>query len=307
MDDPLKILDLIPGDTLDTAHKKRNALFLKLHPDKNPKDKTKYQKVYNAYETLKEHPEMLDVKKVILVKGDSTIRIKLTVTIEDFYLKRIKTININRMVFCASCGGTGSRSGTEGICPHCKGEGKLKGSILSLINKEDTCPMCKGSGVNNKDICRTCRGKKYVQETQSIRFKLNIINYHKKSIILPNVGNQIGPDIYGSVIVILNIIQDEYVKIEDNYFVIWDHILPVQKIVGDTKTFKIFGREVRYKIEQNSTDAYTIDKISPGLKQEIRIKYINQNPILTRETTQLYKKIMEIEKKNESDVFTIQF
>jgi hypothetical protein len=107
--------------------------------------------------------------------------------------------------------------------------------------------------------------------------------------------------------VILNIIQDDYVKIEDSYFVIWDHILPVQKIIGDTKTFKLFGREVKYKIEQNSTDAYTIDKISTRLKQEIRIKYINQNPILTRETTKLYKKIMEIEKKNESDVFTIQF
>lgn len=307
MDDPLKILGLKPGDSLDIAHKHRNALFLKLHPDKNPTDKEKYQKVYNAYETIKEHPELLKIKIPPISTADPTIRVRITVSIKDFYFKHVKTLTINRAVYCKKCGGIGTSSGASGLCSHCGGTGKIDSKILELLNKEPTCPMCNGSGIPPDNKCRVCSGKRYVVESTTIEFVLETLNYHRKSVVLQNVGNQIGENQYGPVIVLLDILSDSDVSIEDHYYVVYDHVLPIQKIIGDTTSIKIFGRTVKYKIEENSTDAYTFDNIFPGLKQEIRIKFINIIPKFTRETVALYKKILEIEKNYESDVCSIQF
>lgn len=307
MEDPLKILGLKPGDSLEIAHKNRNALFLKLHPDKNPNVIDLYQKVYNAYEVLKDHPELLKVKSPVVNTMDYAIRVKLSVTLEDFYFKKVKSITIKRAVICKTCNGVGSESGLSGVCPHCNGSGKIDSKILSLLGKGSTCPICQGMGVSADNLCKTCGGKKYVTELNTIEFVLELINYHKKSITIQDAGHQLSENSYGPVIVILNIKHDCSVSVEDNYFVVYDYVLPVQKIIGDNTSISIFGRDVKYKIEENAVDAYTFDKIAPGLKQEIRIKFNNIVPKLTRETVALYKKILELEKNYESDVCSIQF
>lgn len=307
MSNPFEILNLKPGDTLDTAKKNRNALFLKLHPDKNPSDKNKYQKVYDAYETLRNNPELFNPVRVTSTHIEQTIRVRLNVTIEDFYLKRTKTIQVNRKVFCKICDGTGSASKENGICPHCRGTGRIESNVLALLGKGSTCPICHGSGLKACDICPTCGGTRYLQEARSVSFVLETINFHKKIAVLHNIGNQLTASTYGSVAVILNILHDNSVTIEEDYFVIYDRVFPIQKIIGDKKTINIFGREVPYEIEENSTEAYTRDQIAPGITQLIRIKFLEIIPMLTRETISLYKEILEIEKESDTDGCTIRF
>lgn len=307
MDDPLIILGLKPGDTLETAHKLRNALFLKLHPDKNPKDKDKFAKVYEAYEKIAKNPDLLKVKKVTSSVIDNLIRVIHNVTIEDFYFKKQQTITFNRKIFCRRCNGYGTLSGSSGKCSHCNGAGKIEGTVLSLLGKDSTCPICKGTGVTIEDACTFCGGLRYEQEVKTVHFTLEPINYHKKGIILQGVGDQIDANNFGSVLVILRTLHDVNIDIEENYFVVHDKVFPVQKIIGDTKTVKIFGRDVKYRIEEKATEAYTIDRITPKVSQEIRIKFIDHQPMLTRETVALYKKILELEKNYDSNDPTIQF
>jgi DnaJ-class molecular chaperone len=307
MSDPIKILGLKPGDTLKTAHKNRNALFLKLHPDKSTSDKDKYQVVYDAYEALLKNPGLLTAIKVTSSNIEQVIRVKLNVTIEDFYFKKVKEVTVTRKVFCRSCKGTGSASGEGGNCPHCNGIGKIESNILSLLGKSSTCPMCHGTGIRSDKICRTCGGIRYLQETQSLQFILEPINYHKKVAVLHNVGDQLDKVTFGTVAVMLNVLHDDFISIEEDYYVVYDKIFPIQKIIGDTNTIKIFGRPVTYQIKGSSTEAYTIDHISAGLSQQLRVKFVDIIPKLTRETVALYTKILEIEKSYEDDVFSIQF
>jgi DnaJ-class molecular chaperone len=306
MDNPLKILGLKPGDTLKTAHKNRNALFLKLHPDKNPTDKEKYQKVYDAYDILEKNPNLLNVIRVSSNKIDHNIRVKAVVSVEDFYFKKPQSITINRKVFCKLCGGIGSASGISNKCSYCNGTGKIESSIFTLLGKGSSCLMCKGKGITTEDQCPSCGGLKYEQETKTIQFTLEPFNFHRKLVILHNVGNQIEYNTYGSVSIILRILNDSNIGIEENYFVMHDKILPVQKIIGDTKTTKIFGRDIKYQIKENSTEAYAKDHISPTNSPDIRIKFVDIAPMFTRETISLYKKILEIEKNNLTNGSSIQ-
>jgi len=302
MDNPLEILGLKPGDTLKKAHKHRNALFIKLHPDKNPSEKIQYQKVYDAYLTLENNPELLNPQKVFYSSNEEIIRVKIIAEIEDFYFKKPQTITVNRRIFCKKCHGTGSSKGLNGRCIHCNGLGKIESSIFVLLGKDNTCPVCQGTGVDSESICSFCNGSKYEIEKKSIRFILDLYDFHKKIVILHNVGHQISENQYGSITISLKIIQDNSVKIEDDYFVIYDKILPIQKIIGDIKTINFFDRDVTYKIERYSTEAFIVDKISPEISQKLRIKYIDVLPIITDETYKLYKKILEIEKQHEHPV-----
>jgi len=306
MNDPLKILGLKPGDTLKTAQKNRNALFLRFHPDKSPSDISKYQEVYNAYEILENNPELLNFKETRTatpsVRLEKTIRVKIVIYLADFYFNKKQTITIHRNVFCKKCCGTGSSCGADGYCVTCHGEGKINSSILALLDKDSTCPICHGTGVNTEKLCQKCRGTRYETETKTIQFELELQDYHKKAIALHNEGDQLNRDVFGSIIVLLDIQPDFRLKIEDNYFVVYDKILPVQKIIGDIGTIEVLGRKVKYPIEKNSTEAFVVDKISPSLSQRIRIKYIDLIPRSNAETTILYKKILEIEKQYEHTV-----
>lgn len=295
MNDPIKILGLRPGDTLTTAKKNRNKLFLKIHPDKDQSEKEKYQQVYDAYDYLENHPEMLDTPTEDSI---DFIRLKVDITIEDIYLQKIKTITYNRKIFCKKCAGTGSDKGSAGQCSHCEGKGKIDSEILILMGKDSTCPVCKGSGIEKGSTCDRCYGSKYENEIKTLKFIARLSDYHNKLIILNNAGHQTSNSSYGKILIRLNVISDQ-VTIEEDYFVVYDKVLPVQKIIGDIKTINIFDRDITYKIEKNSTEAYTKDRITSTLTQTLRIKFITIEPKFSDETISLYKEILRIEKQNE--------
>lgn len=299
MNDPLKILNLSPGDTLNTAKKKRNALFIKLHPDKNKNDIEKYQEVYDAYDLLEKNPHLLNpplIKDSILLSTHD-IKAKISITIEDIYLKRTINAAVERHILCKKCGGTRAIGGVKDYCPQCNGKGEITSRVFELLNKSSICPKCNGKGIPSDKICNKCNGTGIESEILPISFQIDFKDYYKKRKIIYNIGNQISHEKYGDLILHLKIDPDIRVKIEDEYFVIYDKVLPIQKIIGDEKTVEIFGRKVAYKIEKNSQDAYTLDQISENLTQKIRIKYIDIPSILTEETKYLYKKILDIEKR----------
>jgi DnaJ-class molecular chaperone len=304
MNNPIKILKLEPGDDLAKAHKKRNALFKKLHPDKNPSDKESYQRVYDAYESLKKNPNILRNNNRDIRDNGYIIRIKQVILIEDIYFKKYFTVSYCRKIFCLRCNGTGTFTGSIDLCPCCRGRGYIDNDIYHMLEKRDTCPVCKGIKVNINNICPACQGLKYSIETRTIRFAITIDDYHNRKKIIFGKGHQYGKSTYGRVLILLIVKPNNLVGIEDKYFVINDDILPVQSLIGDNKTVEIFGQKVEYKIEKNSKESYTIKKINPRLIRNIRIIHNIIKPPFTPETSRLYKKILELEKQNLANKLT---
>jgi molecular chaperone DnaJ len=64
---------------------------------------------------------------------------------------------------CASCGGSGARSGTTPItCSMCNGSGevrRVRQSILGQMVTSNPCPRCAGSGEEITTPCPDCRGE----------------------------------------------------------------------------------------------------------------------------------------------------
>lgn len=289
---PLKILGLSAGDTLETAKKRRNALLLKHHPDKCNGTREMYDRIAKAYEILVSNPEIL--KPSYFSPSTEFIVTGIHVTLEDFYFRRIKKITYTRSVFCRSCRGTGSSEGVQGLCSVCSGSGRAGNDILSLMG-DSKCPFCGGAGIKAGKTCQVCSGSRYERETKSISFRLSVDDHRRRTVVINGVGNQLGHEEFGKLVINLDIEPCEGVVIEEDYFCVYAKVHPVQRIVGDRGEVEIFGRKVGFDIERGSSDAYATDRVSRGNCQCVRVKYVDIKPALNLDTEPLYRKILELE------------
>jgi molecular chaperone DnaJ len=298
--DPLQVLGLKIVCSLDDAKKRWRQLSQDTHPDHNPDDPeapTKFRMVQDAYTAIKADPTLLEGTVVSNDGYLPSIRITVPVTIEDFYFARMIPVKISRQIYCSQCNGTGSQTKEAGVCQHCSGTGQVKSKLLNMMDRSSICPVCRGMGVPEKNICVKCKGIKYETETFTRKVKLSPKWYHKKSITLKYGGHQIDKDIFSNAFVKLDIQPDNRVIIEDDYFKVYQKVSPIQKILGDTSKLVLFGRVLPYRIDKNSVDTMIIDRVTPELEQRVRIVFIETPVILTEETLPLYKKILSIEKR----------
>ncbi|MBQ9970342.1 MAG: molecular chaperone DnaJ [Oscillospiraceae bacterium] len=74
-----------------------------------------------------------------------------------------KTININRMVRCEDCNGSGAAAGTQPeICPDCHGTGQVmtqQRTPFGMMQSARPCSKCGGTGKIIKDPCKKCNGQ----------------------------------------------------------------------------------------------------------------------------------------------------
>ncbi len=73
-----------------------------------------------------------------------------------------KTININRMVRCEACNGSGAAAGTQPeVCPDCHGSGQVmtqQRTPFGMMQSARPCSKCGGTGKIIKDPCKKCNG-----------------------------------------------------------------------------------------------------------------------------------------------------
>jgi len=66
-------------------------------------------------------------------------------------------LKISRQEECTTCGGTGSRSGANTVCPECNGSGNVT-QMAGAMRFSLTCPKCEGTG-RLRNRCAACHGE----------------------------------------------------------------------------------------------------------------------------------------------------
>lgn len=103
---------------------------------------------------------------------EKDIVVDLFITLEDSFNGGEREINLNKLVECEKCEGTGAEKGTKKInCPSCGGEGTVKEihrTILGSFTKTSTCPQCYGKGEIPEQKCNKCKGEGRIREIEKI-------------------------------------------------------------------------------------------------------------------------------------------
>jgi molecular chaperone DnaJ len=108
-------------------------------------------------------------------KGENkgaNLRIQLTLTLDEIAKGVTKNIKIKRHITCDSCGGNGSKGGTEiVVCSKCNGRGqeqRIANTMLGQMITYNECGQCEGYGKIIKTPCTTCKGQGRVQKEELV-------------------------------------------------------------------------------------------------------------------------------------------
>ena len=86
------------------------------------------------------------------------LRYNMEITLPEAYSGKTAQVRVPTSVTCATCTGTGAKSGTRPTsCPTCGGHGKVRAS-QGFFTIERICPGCQGRGEIISDPCSSCNG-----------------------------------------------------------------------------------------------------------------------------------------------------
>ncbi len=79
-------------------------------------------------------------------------------------------LTISRQEACAACGGTGSKSGANVVCPECSGSGNVT-QMAGAMRFSLTCPKCGGSG-RLRNRCTECHGDGRISTQDAVEVRI---------------------------------------------------------------------------------------------------------------------------------------
>lgn len=133
----------------------------------------------------------------------------LKVTLTDLYKGKVSKLALTRTVLCATCEGRGGKEGAVKTCNVCSGTGMriVTQQMGPMVQRYQTvCNQCNGEGsiIDPKNRCKTCEGKKIVDERKILEVHVDKGMVNGQKIVFSGEGDQ-GPDIIpGDVVFVID-------------------------------------------------------------------------------------------------------
>ena len=226
-----------------------------------------------------------------------------------------KEIKIKHLETCDECNGTGKdKNAKQTTCKTCNGMGRVQQNtrtILGNFTSVTTCPTCNGTGIDPSSYCKKCKGRGAVQKEKVAKIKIPKGVDSGSRIRLANEGdagkNGGRP---GDLYIVLYVKEsNEVIRDGVDTHTVLEISMP-QAVLGDEVTVNTVDGEEKLHIPsgiENLEKLLIKGKGVPYLGKEgqrgnhyVTIK-IKTPKKLTKEEEDLYKKLFEISKRNDSD------
>lgn len=155
-------------------------------------------------------------------RGDDQ-KIDLSVSLEEAYMGREKTLEIDRQTICARCTGSGCKAGAMAKqCTACDGQGiRVEEQRLGpgfVTRRQVVCSVCKGVGetIALRDSCKKCKGTKTVRQKKPVTVLVERGARTGDRIVLRGEGEEYPGQQAGDIILVIHIVPHSYFKLIPN-------------------------------------------------------------------------------------------
>ena len=104
------------------------------------------------------------------------ILMRINISFMDAITGKKVDININHDDICPDCKGTGAKNATAvKTCDTCHGRGRVtaqRRSLFGVVETEEVCPYCNGSGKIIIDKCPSCGGKGNIRKKRTLTLNI---------------------------------------------------------------------------------------------------------------------------------------
>ena len=194
-------------------------------------------------------------------------------------------IDVEKMVTCPTCEGSGAKPGTEPeTCSHCGGTGQFV-RTQGFFSVKSTCPHCRGEGKVIREVCPQCRGRKQVVDSKKVALKIPAGVDDGSKLRLAGEGEpgvNGGPP--GDLYVFLRVKPHEYFERKNNDVICKVELSFVQAALGDEMTVPTLEGEETITIPRGTQYGDTIRLAGqgiPSLRTNIRGDQIVQVELKT--------------------------
>ena len=174
------------------------------------------------------------------------------ITLEDVLTGKKTEIELNKIIECNICNGSGCKPGTrQRTCNICNGQGQVRKSrsmgFASFVTVEP-CSSCRGKGSIIETPCGECKGSGKKKGTKKITFDIPP-GVDNGDYTIPNEGDEIPGGINGDLIVRIRVQPHQNFK-RDNTDIFYDqNISMIDAALGLKVTVPILNGAEKIKID----------------------------------------------------------
>lgn len=203
------------------------------------------------------------------VRKGTDLRVKVKLSLSEIAAGVEKKIKVKKYVACQHCNGSGSKDGSMETCSTCNGTGRVtrvQQTILGRMQTQSECPNCGGNGKIIKNKCPHCMGEGIVRGEEVISIKIPAGVMEGMQLSVPGKGNaaRMG-GVNGDLLVVIeeepheDLIRDENDLI---YNLLLD--LPTAVLGGTVEIPTVDGR-VKVKIDKGTQPGKVLRLRNKGL------------------------------------------
>ena len=291
--DYYSILGVDRGISQDDLKKVYKRLSKKHHPDKKGGDEERFKEISEAYNILGDEnkrreydmggrnpfgghhgggPGMEDIFNQFFggqqqrVRKGKTLNIPLTVTLEEVFYGKSKTLKYNRSVNCGDCRGSG---GETRNCNNCHGKGwteRMAGNAFFRQVQREPCRMCDGKGNIVIKACDRCGGKGSENKEEIITFKVPLDLQTGQKFGFNSGGNEIPNGQAGDLTIEIVITRHKYFKLQGKDLIYEPKVAILDMILGTKIEIPYFETKLLIDIPPRSDVNSTFNLKGKGMR-----------------------------------------
>ncbi|HLC86326.1 MAG TPA: molecular chaperone DnaJ [Candidatus Nanoarchaeia archaeon] len=240
-------------------------------------------------------------------KRGRDLRYELSISFEEASLGTTKEIEVERLLSCEECHGTGSDDGKLNMCENCNGAGQVRTSRrtpFGSFTQVTTCEECNGEGKTITHPCKKCSGSGRIKKIKTIKINIpaGVDNGSQLKISREGEAGLRGSNL-GDLYVVIHVKPSEIFHRREYDLILEVPITISQAALGDEIKVPTLDKEVSIKIPEGT---------QPGTQFRLKGKgvpyvdgygrgdlYVIANVAIPKKVNKEQKKIFEELKKSE--------